>query len=97
MTKADIIEAVQATLSRSKTECAELVECVFETVKSTLASGEDVKITGFGNFMVRSKAARRGRNPRTGEEITIQARSVLTFKPSLILRRCVAGMDRKIS
>ncbi|OGW35290.1 MAG: integration host factor subunit alpha [Nitrospirae bacterium GWC2_56_14] len=97
MTKADIIEAVQATLRLSKTECAELVESVFETVKSTLASGEDVKITGFGNFMVRSKAARRGRNPRTGEEITIQARKILTFKPSLILRQYVAGKGRKIS
>ena len=97
MTKADIIEAVQATLGRSKTECADMVECVFETVKSTLASGEDVKIAGFGNFMVRSKAARRGRNPRTGEEIIIQARRILTFKPSSILRQYVAGKGRKIS
>jgi integration host factor subunit alpha len=59
---------------------------VFSLIKSTLESGEKLKIAGFGNFEVKQKADRRGRNPQTGEEITIEARRILTFKPSNILR-----------
>ena len=62
---------------------------VFSIIKSTLEQGENLKIAGFGNFMVKQKSDRRGRNPQTGEAITISARSVVTFKPSAILREAI--------
>jgi len=86
MTKADIIEAVYEQIGFSKKEAAEVVELVFETMKETLTEGEKIKISGFGNFVVRPKRARTGRNPQTGEQITISARRVLTFKPSQVLK-----------
>jgi integration host factor subunit alpha len=70
----------------SKKESAEIVELVFETLKQILEQGEKVKISGFGNFVVREKKARIGRNPQTGTEIRISPRRVLTFKPSQILK-----------
>ncbi|MBV5328213.1 MAG: integration host factor subunit alpha [Chlorobium sp.] len=73
----------------SKKESAELVEAVFSLIKSTLESGEKLKIAGFGNFEVKQKADRRGRNPQTGETITIEARKILTFKPSNVLRLAI--------
>ena len=90
MTKADIIEAVHDRLGGySKKESAEVVELVFECMKDTLSDGEKIKISGFGNFVVRDKNARVGRNPQTGEEITISARRVLTFKPSQVLKNAL--------
>ncbi len=86
MTKADIIEAVYEQIGFSKKEAAEVVELVFETIKDTLSSGEKIKISGFGNFVVRNKRARVGRNPQSGEVITISERRVLTFKPSQVLK-----------
>ncbi len=86
MTKADIIEAVYEQIGFSKKEAAEVVELVFDTMKDTLSEGEKIKISGFGNFVVRGKRARTGRNPQTGEQITISARRVLTFKPSQVLK-----------
>ncbi|MCA9547092.1 MAG: integration host factor subunit alpha, partial [Myxococcales bacterium] len=87
MTKADIVEQVWENLgSLSKKESAEIVEMVFETIKSTLEAGEKIKISGFGNFVVRQKKERTGRNPQTGEEIRIAPRRVLTFKPSQVLK-----------
>ena len=86
MTKADIIEAVYDQIGFSKKETAEVVELVFETMKDTLAEGRKIKISGFGNFVVRDKRARPGRNPQTGEAITISERKVLTFKPSQVLK-----------
>ncbi len=86
MTKADIIEAVYDQIGFSKKETAEVVELVFETMKDTLAEGDKIKISGFGNFVVRDKRARPGRNPQTGEAITISERKVLTFKPSQVLK-----------
>ena len=87
MTKADIVEKIYEKVGLPKKESAELVEKVFETLKETLESGEKIKIAGFGNFVVKEKADRRGRNPQTGEEITIQARRILTFKPSIVLKQ----------
>src|SRR5512147_3286382 len=85
MTKADIIENVYEKVGGfSKKEAAEIVETVFDTIKETLERGEKIKISGFGNFVVRDKNARAGRNPQTGQEITISARRVLTFKPSQV-------------
>ncbi len=87
MTKADIIEAVYERVGGvSKKEAAEIVDSVFGAMKTSLESGEKLKISGFGNFIVREKKARLGRNPQTGEEITISARRVLIFKPSQVLK-----------
>jgi integration host factor subunit alpha len=87
MTKADIVECVYERVGGySKKEAAEIVEAVFDTLKRTLESGQKIKLSGFGNFVVRDKNARVGRNPQTGEEITICARRVLTFKPSQVLK-----------
>lgn len=86
MTKADIIEGVYEKVGFSKKESAEIVELVFDTVKETLERGDKIKISGFGNFQVRYKKARVGRNPQTGKEIEISARRVLTFRPSQVLK-----------
>ncbi len=90
MTKADIIERVYENLGGfSKKESAEIVELVFETIKTTLEEGEKIKISGFGNFVVRQKQERIGRNPQTGDEIRIAPRKVLTFKPSQVLKNAI--------
>jgi integration host factor subunit alpha len=90
MTKADIIENIYEKVHGfSKREAADIVETVFDKMKETLARGEKIKISGFGNFIVRDKKARVGRNPQTGEEITISARRVLTFKPSQVLKDAI--------
>lgn len=89
MTKADIIESVYQQVGFSKKESAEIVEMVFDTIKQTLERGEKIKISGFGNFLVREKNARVGRNPQTGEEIEISARRVLTFRPSQVLKAAI--------
>ena len=86
MTKADIIEAVYEQIGFSKKEAADVVELVFEAMKDTLSAGEKIKISGFGNFVVRAKRSRVGRNPQTGGVITISQRRVLTFKPSQVLK-----------
>ena len=92
MTKAEIIENVYDKVGGfSKKEAATTVETVFNTIKETLEEGEKIKVSGFGNFMVRDKSARVGRNPQTGEEITISARRVLTFKPSQVLKNVING------
>src|SRR5512144_2661047 len=88
MTKADIVQAVYTRLGGfSKEESADLVDLVFETMKETLGRGEKIKISGFGNFVLRDKRERQGRNPQTGDPIVIDARRVLTFKPSQILKQ----------
>ena len=87
MTKAEIIDAVYERVGGfSKKEAAEIVEAVFDTMKEVLADGEKIKISGFGNFVVRAKQERTGRNPQTGAPIPISARRVLTFKPSQVLK-----------
>ena len=92
MTKADLIDAVYGRLGGfSKREAAELVETVFEALKVAVTKQEQVKISGFGNFMVRNKKARIGRNPQTKKPIEISARSVLTFKPSAVLKGTLNG------
>src|SRR5580704_10861017 len=86
MTKADIVETLYEKVGFSKKEAADLVELVFDTLKTTLAKGQKIKISGFGNFVVREKRSRIGRNPQTGQSIEISARRVLTFRPSQVLR-----------
>ncbi|AAR34895.1 integration host factor subunit alpha [Geobacter sulfurreducens] len=89
MTKADIVEQIYEKIGFSKKESAELVERVFGLIKETLERGEKIKIAGFGNFVVKDKADRRGRNPQTGDEIIISARKILTFKPSQVLKSSI--------
>ncbi len=89
MTKADIAECINEMTGFSKKESADLLESVFSIMKSTLESGENIKVSGFGNFEVRQKADRKGRNPQTGEAITIEARRILTFKPSILLKQAI--------
>jgi integration host factor subunit alpha len=93
VTKADIVEQVYQKIGFSKKEASELVEMVFNELKNTLCDGEKVKISGFGNFVVRQKKERVGRNPQTGEQIKISARRVLTFRPSQVLKAILNGQD----
>lgn len=86
VTKADIVERVYKEAGFSKKEAADLVDLIFKVIKDTLSRGEKVKISGFGNFSIRDKETRMGRNPQTGDAMPISARRVLTFKPSQILR-----------
>ncbi|MBI5379762.1 MAG: integration host factor subunit alpha [Nitrospirae bacterium] len=86
MTKADIVAEVYEKIGLSKKEAAEIVELVLDMIKGTLQRGETVKIVGFGNFVVRKKGPRKGRNPKTGEEIEITPRKVVTFKPSMVFK-----------
>lgn len=96
MTKADIIDVLYAKLDYPRKETQEIVEAMFEMIKVELEKGENIKLPGFGNFVIRSKRARIGRNPKTGEEMEITARKVLTFKPSTILRhRIQKGEDKR--
>ena len=89
MTKADIVEIVFEKVGFSKKDVSAVIEEIFETIKTTLESGEKVKVSGFGNFTIRQKRARRGRNPQTGSEITIDQRSVMTFKASQLLKKSI--------
>lgn len=89
MTKADIVSAVYEKVGLSKKEATDIVEIVLDTIKDTLKEGEMVKIAGFGNFVIRNKGARKGRNPKTGENIEITPRKVVTFKPSMIFKEFV--------
>ena len=89
MTKADIVERINSELGFSKKEALDLLEGVISIMKTTLESGENLKISGFGNFVVKQKADRRGRNPQTGEALTIEARRILTFKPSGLLKAAI--------
>jgi integration host factor subunit alpha len=93
MTKADIVEKVYQKIGFSKKEASELVELVFTSLKDVLTKGDKVKISGFGNFVVREKNERVGRNPQTGEQIKISARRVLTFRPSQVLKAMLNGED----
>jgi integration host factor subunit alpha len=76
-------------LGFSKKDSARIVESVFDIIKESLGRGEKIKISGFGNFVVKEKKSRRGRNPQTGDEISISARRVLTFKSSQVLRKAL--------
>ncbi|MFY8083488.1 MAG: integration host factor subunit alpha [Rubrivivax sp.] len=91
LTKAELAELLFDRLGLNKRESKDMVEAFFEIVHGSLAQGQDVKLSSFGNFNVRRKAPRPGRNPRTGESIPIKARQVVTFHPSLKLKAMVQG------
>ena len=93
MTKAEIVQALYTRVGGfSKKESADIVDLVFEMMKETLGRGEKIKISGFGNFVVRDKKDRMGRDPQRAVPILIPARRVLTFKPSQVLKNILNGL-----
>ena len=80
ITKDSLVEMVHNEVGLNKREAKELIECFFEQIKTSLENGNDIKLSGFGNFMLRNKSPRPGRNPKTGEEVTISQRRVVTIK-----------------
>lgn len=86
ITRADLAEAVYQSMGLSRTESAELVERILALISDALVDGENVKLSSFGSFQIRSKSERIGRNPKTGEEVPITPRRVLVFKPSNVLK-----------
>src|SRR3954454_24337051 len=95
MTKADIVQVVYTRVGGfSKKESADIVDLVFEMMKETLGRGEKIKISGFGNFVLRDKRQRPGRNPQTGDPIKISERRVLTFKASQILKQALNAKEK---
>lgn len=91
ITKADLVEYVYDKLGMSRKGAVDLVETLFSALKDQLSDGTSVKLSGFGNFIVRDKKSRVGRNPQTGEAMEIMARRVLTFRPSQILKAVLNG------
>ena len=92
MTKVDIVEAIYEKVGFSKKEVAKIVESIFDIMKGHLQREDKIKLSGFGNFVIRNKRSRRGRNPQTGDDIEITPRRILTFKPSQVLK---AGLNRR--
>ena len=86
LTKAQLSEMLFEQLGLNKREAKEYIEAFFELISSQLVDGKDVKLSGFGNFEIRSKSGRPGRNPRTGEPVPIQPKRVVTFKASAMLK-----------
>jgi integration host factor subunit alpha len=91
LTRADMSEKMHKGIGLSRTECYKLVDSILDLMAAEIERGEDVKISGFGTFHVRNKLARVGRNPKTGVEVSITPRRVLTFKPSQKLRERIAN------
>ncbi|BDB13973.1 integration host factor subunit alpha [Acidithiobacillus ferrooxidans] len=93
ITKLDLTRHLSDTVCLSTKDCAALVDTLFDTIRSTLATGEDVKLSGFGNFILHEKRARPGRNPKNGETVEIAARRVVTFRASSkVKRRCTGAV-----
>ena len=93
ITKDSLVEMVHNEIGLNKREAKELIESFFEQIKQSLEEGNDIKLSGFGNFNLRDKAPRPGRNPKTGEEVTISSRRVVTFKSGLKLKSKLEGYD----
>lgn len=91
LTKAELAEQLFEKFGMNKRDAKELVENFFEEIRSTLEKGEEVKLSGFGNFELRTKNERPGRNPKTGEDIPISARRVVTFRPGQKLKQRVSN------
>ncbi len=94
LTRMDLSEAVFREVGLSRNDSAQLVESVLAHMSDALVKGEQVKISSFGTFSVRDKAARVGRNPKTGEEVPINPRRVLTFRPSHLMKDRVAAGNK---
>lgn len=93
ITRADLCEAVYRKVGLSRSESAELVEMLIDEVVETLERGENVKLSGFGSFILRDKGQRIGRNPKTGVEVPIAPRRVMVFKPSPVMKSRMNGAD----
>ena len=93
LTRADLSEAVHRQIGLSRTESADLVKLVLDTIGDMLVTGEAVKLSSFGTFMVRAKRERIGRNPKTGQEVPITPRRVLVFRPSQVMRNLINGEE----
>ena len=93
ITKADIVEHLHDELGLNKSECRQLVEDFFQEIRESLINNEEVKLSGFGNFELIDKKSRPGRNPKTGEDVTISARRVVTFRAGNKLRKKIASYD----
>lgn len=93
VTRSDLSEVVYNTVGLSRSESAQLVETVLDEISTALVSGEDVKLSSFGSFMVRHKSGRMGRNPKTGEEVPIDPRRVLSFRASHVLKDKINKMS----
>ena len=89
MTKANLADKIYEKVGLPKKEAVEIIEILFDSMKGILSEGESIKIAGFGTFLVRKKSARKGRNPKTGLELQISQRKVITFKPSLQFKAAV--------
>jgi integration host factor subunit alpha len=89
ITKADMVKIICEKMGFASKESTDIVDQVFGILKESLEGGEKIKISGFGNFVVRQKRPRKGRNPQTGEEMVISGRRIVTFKPSLVLRKAL--------
>ncbi len=94
LTRMDLSDAVHTQVGLSRNESADLVESVLQHISDALVSGESVKVSSFGTFSIRDKAARVGRNPKTGEEVPIHPRRVLTFRPSHLMKDKVAAGNK---
>ena len=95
LTKADIVENLNNEIGLNKREAKELVDMLFNDIKNLLSEGHEVKLSGFGNFQLRDKSSRPGRNPRTGEDVEISARRVVTFKSGQKLRESVKTLTNE--
>tara|TARA_B100000401_G_C52682495_1_gene660386 strand:- start:324 stop:620 length:297 start_codon:yes stop_codon:yes gene_type:complete len=93
ITKDSLVEMIHSEVGLNKREAKELIESFFEEIKSSLEKGNDIKLSGFGNFILRDKSSRPGRNPKTGEEVTISERRVVTFKSGLKLKSKLEAYD----
>ena len=91
LTRADLSEAVHGQIGLSRADSAQLVEQVLDKISDALVDGRNVKISSFGTFVLRQKGQRLGRNPKTGQEVPIEPRRVLTFRPSQIMRDRING------
>ena len=96
LTKVDIVEDLNNEIGLNKREAKELVEMLFNDIKHLLSEGHEVTLSGFGNFQVRNKSARPGRNPRTGEDVEISARRVVTFKSGQKLKESVKTLTNEL-
>ena len=97
MTKIDVIESIYEKLNLSRKEVVRVVESVFDVIKETLQQQDKLLISGFGDFIIRNKKARRGRNLQTGSDIVITRRRVLTFKPSPVFKASLNQSNRNTS
>jgi len=95
LTKSDIVENLNNEIGLNKRESKELVDMMFTDIKNLLSEGHEVKISGFGNFQLRNKSSRPGRNPRTGEDVEISARRVVTFKSGQKLKESVKTLTNE--